>query len=350
MWAFLLDTLLLFTFPLVHIYHILTSDLLFNTADVNATGIESLADTLLVPYQYVLAGKRATLQPDGTWDLAPRFPVRDAYWPKMAASVIALPFSAPVGILLKSFSFLHPGVLARHLAMRPALHLNPPPFVAYDDLPFAPQNLPRRPGDEHNLAEHKECLVAVTKLLNAAHIPWWLDCGSCLGAYRYGGVIPWDEDIDIAVLLPDFDNILAALRELDPTRYIVEDWSSRDYPKSYIKIFPRNASTCLDIYHFALNPDQTHLVYLLSMESNVFLPEWWKIRERRFTVPTPIEEIFPLKTATFDGISVYLPQNPERYLQRRYGENLAPAKIYDPVTKNYEKDPTHPYWQRVYAH
>jgi hypothetical protein len=358
---FLVDTLIFLFLPLVHMYHATTNDYLFNVSVENATGIEAVANTILIPYQNVFAGRKATLQENGEWHFEPRFPVDAQFWPKMALSYTTLPVSIIVGGLLKGLSFCSLKTRERYHSMRhfyrfesivPKTDLYQTLGIAIDDHPqfYPSQNYQRRAGDEHHLQAEKQCLTQMIRLLNEAKIIWWLDCGSCLGAHRYGGIIPWDMDIDIAVLLPDFDNVLCALSRLDPQEYLVQDWSSRDKPKSFIKVFMRKTGTGIDVYHFGIDPKAQEVRYILSLENHTFFPEWWKIRERRFTVPTPFAHLFPLKRGLFDGIEVFLPHNPERYLQLRYGENLAPAKVFDPQTGSYEKDLTHPYWQRSFVH
>ena len=208
----------------------------------------------------------------------------------------------------------------------------------------------RRPGDENHLEEEKEALAEVFRILKKHNIPCWVDCGTCLGAFRYGGIIPWDLDIDVAVLEPDFENVSRALNELDKNRFVVQDWSSSCLPNTYLKIYVKGGSTLIDIYHFAIHPQTRQVQYILSQEHNIFLPQSWRIRERRFTVPIDFDTVFPLKKALFDGVEVYVPNKTAKYLQTFYGENLDPAKVYDESTCRYEKDLSHPYWQRAYVH
>jgi hypothetical protein len=209
----------------------------------------------------------------------------------------------------------------------------------------------RRPGEENLMPLDKKALSHVVKILKDHNILFWVDCGTCLGTYRYGGVIPWDWDIDIAILQKDFDNVRGVLTKyLDPSLYTVQDWSSRDKPKTYLKVYVRQTGLLIDIYNFAIDEKEQTIHSILSNGDCAFLPESWKIRERRFTLATSFDIVFPLKKASFDGIEVFVPRQTEKYLQQRYGDNIGPAKVYNEISGEYERDLSHPYWQRPYAH
>jgi len=363
LWDLFVENMIALFMPLVCSYYALTGDLFLNVSAQNATGCEMAGNTILIPFQYIFAGREAIQQPDGTWELTQRFDYEHSLWTNSILCAAALPPSLILGSFVKGVGYLTEDARVRHQSIKDTLlsnevQLHVEEYIAMgmaienpDKAEFLlPEGHKRRAGDERHLAAEKEAMQDITVLLNEAKIPWWVDCGTCLGAYRYGGVIPWDFDLDIAVLLPDFDNVQRALRNLDTKKYIVQDWSSRSHPKSYLKVFIRKTGTLIDIYHFAIDPEAHQIRYILSLDSNMFFPEWWKIRERRYTSPTDFATVFPLKKATFDGIEVYVPNDTKKYLQRYYGENLAPSKIFDPMTGNYEKDLSHPYWQRIYAH
>ncbi|MDE3046126.1 MAG: LicD family protein [Verrucomicrobiota bacterium] len=361
-WDFIVESGISFFLPIVCSYYALSSHLFFNVACEEATGLERWGNTLLIPSQYLLAGQSASRNEQGEWIFQPRFSYENNFWIKTTASTITAVPSFVAGSLIKGLSLLgeesrrHHREITLFLHTKPARH-EPSRYLTYGiDLQqgepewIFPQGYIRKPGDEHHLDPEKKALRDITHLLDEAGIPWWVDCGTCLGAYRYGGVIPWDEDVDIAVLLPDFHDVYRTLLQLDPRKYLVQNWSSRDYPHSYLKIFIRESSTLVDVYHFAINTKTRTLSYVFSLENALFFPDWWKAREQRFKVPVSFDAVFPFKKGLFDGLEVNVPRETQAYLQRCYGENLAPAKIYNNQTGGYEKDLSHPYWQRSYVH
>jgi hypothetical protein len=225
------------------------------------------------------------------------------------------------------------------------------PIEDWRSAPFLmPEGYQRRPGDEKYMKEAKDALREVGRILTEENIPWWVDCGTLLGAYRFGGIIPWDNDIDISVLEPDFENTRRAFNRLDKKKYIVQDWSGRDFPNTYFKIFIKSTGHLIDVDCYSIDGKKKELSCIFSLEKNIFFFEWWKIRERRFKKPISYDTLFPLKRALFDGVEVCVPNQTKPFLQRYYGENLAPAKIYNSKTDRFEKDLSHPYWKEAYVH
>lgn len=213
-WDLLVDSLVGMFMPLVCAYFSLTSNVFLNTSVENAQGLEGIGNMLLTPTQYVFAGQEAILQKDGTWRFVQKFDYSKAFWFKTASSLVALPPSLVFGSTVKALSFFSKSTRERHasiLATKASkkIESNEEMYQAIGLIIGEPneklisQGHVRKMGDENNLAKDKEALRDVGKVLNDANIAWWVDCGTCLGAYRYGGVIPWDEDVDIAVLQPD---------------------------------------------------------------------------------------------------------------------------------------------------
>lgn len=65
--------------------------------------------------------------------------------------------------------------------------------------------------DGSDLRRHQmrmlEMLKHIDKVCQDNNITYWLSSGTCLGAVRHGGFIPWDDDVDIEMLAPDYERL-----------------------------------------------------------------------------------------------------------------------------------------------
>ena len=53
-----------------------------------------------------------------------------------------------------------------------------------------------------------EIFKEIVKVCNKYDIPYYAIGGTCLGAVRHKGFIPWDDDMDIAIPIEDIDRFI----------------------------------------------------------------------------------------------------------------------------------------------
>lgn len=346
--------------PIVYAYQLFCGNVFLNTVHEEATGLEKVGNEFLTPFHYLFVGTKVS----SNGQESQIFHYRNGdFVVKTLISTALLPIGVPLGSAFKGVSYLSPKARSHHREIvnsrkATAFISNKPLYDAWNievgEYLNAPSLPPpahkRRPGDEMHMGAEQEAFKEVVKLLTEAKIPFWVDCGTLLGAQRYGGVIPWDQDMDIGIMQIDSQNVAKVLRQLDPSRFIIQDWASRDKPNTYLKVYIRETGRLIDIYHFHVLPDRGVMHTICSNIDCMFMLERWKIREKRYTRPIPIDYIFPLKQGILDGIVVPVPNKTVKYLQHQYGENIEPAKVYNETTGTYEKDLSHPYWDIPYAH
>ncbi len=348
--------------PLTAWYHEYTENPIINVQFISDHRLDQWADWFLAPSHYLFAARAVSFDQEKKLKIDQRFDYQNNFYLKTAVSILTWPITHTIGMVLKGAALTTFEVFSQKQAYLKSFqedlipsHLDYYKKIGIEIIDESAmleaecQHHKRRPEDLKNLENEKQALEVISEVLKKHQIPFWIDCGTCLGAYRYGGIIPWDFDIDLSILRPDFWNAFQALKKLDPNEYVVQDWSGRDKKGSYLKVYVKKTRALIDIYTFDIDEEKRTVRYVIGNENSIFLPEGWKMRERLYTKPSAFEQVFPLKLAYFDGLYLPVPNQTKEYLMLRYGENIGPVKIFNPETNEYEKDLTHPYWNFQYA-
>lgn len=224
-------------------------------------------------------------------------------------------------------------------------------------------------------------LCAIRDICDRNKIDYWLDGGTCLGAVRHKGFIPWDDDIDIAMRKNDIPRFVeAAKRELpeglflqtmetDPScrlpiikvrdlnSFVVEygDDFRRPYQKGlFVDIFPLmpypdvsrkfckrivkgycNANGILlqqhtyswrsvaELFWFSAKRAYYSMVWNIA---NAVLPKKTyfsnTIETNGYGIIHKVTDIFPTSKIMFEGEEFSAPADPDQYLKNIYGDYM----------------------------
>ena len=106
-------------------------------------------------------------------------------------------------------------------------------------------------GEPISLSEHKsimiEILQAFASFCEEFGLKYFLDAGTLLGAVRHKGFIPWDNDMDICLMRPDYDRMVEILRE---RHYKLNDHIIFEIPEDSIYCFSKLSDTRTKLIEF----------------------------------------------------------------------------------------------------
>lgn len=113
-----------------------------------------------------------------------------------------------------------------------------------------------------------EMLKDVHKICVENDIKYFIMYGTMLGAIRHKGFIPWDDDIDIAMMSEDYNKFLKICKEKLPEKYFLQNYDTDpDFPRMWSKVRINNTCNMEREYrklhiHYGIDMDVFELIYL----------------------------------------------------------------------------------------
>lgn len=104
-----------------------------------------------------------------------------------------------------------------------------------------------------------DILKAFKKVCDANNLRFYLAFGTCLGAIRHHGFIPWDDDIDVFMRLEDINKLVQLQDQFPPNLYV----QTHEREPEYGLLMPRvrnSATTLIEADH--VDRDINHGVYI----------------------------------------------------------------------------------------
>lgn len=168
---------------------------------------------------------------------------------------------------------------------------------------------------QQNINLLRKCI----KFLEKHNIIYWAIGGTMLGAIRDKGMIPWDDDSDIAMSKQEAEKLLTMKNELDDIDIGIAEWFGgyKLYDKKGKNIGHKYKYPFVDIFVMITNENGDYIYeneYTRYLWSDIYI----------------YDELFPLKKYKFEDFYIYSMNNPYPMLNKCFeGWNIKGAKNYD---------------------
>ena len=88
-----------------------------------------------------------------------------------------------------------------------------------------------------------DLLICFAEVCEKLDLPYFLVCGSALGAVKYGGFIPWDDDVDVGLYRKDYERFLKEAPSHLPAHVFLQTYQTDpEYPNIFAKLRDSNTT------------------------------------------------------------------------------------------------------------
>jgi hypothetical protein len=167
-----------------------------------------------------------------------------------------------------------------------------------------------------------EILKLWNKMAKECGIEYWACGGTLLGAVRHCGFIPWDNDIDISIMLSDLKKVKKCLDKHSVLKYYENSCG--------LKVYTVNDKQTIDVFICDwYNKITVNFCGPLSEQGDA---TWW-MAEVFPNQQIYSNELFPLKEVAFEDTTIMIPNNETNVLYRNFSDKcLRVCKISSHVT------------------
>lgn len=143
----------------------------------------------------------------------------------------------------------------------------------------------------YNKEEYKSILLRTVAELDRVccenGLRYFLTGGSMIGAVRHHGMIPWDDDIDVAMPRRDLEKLKEIAPKVFDADYELVDYHTPDYHFRFAKLYYKNSTVVEDEYNFYVGGVWVDVFALDGLPgdreeachyyNNYYAPNWYRL-------------------------------------------------------------------------
>jgi lipopolysaccharide cholinephosphotransferase len=171
--------------------------------------------------------------------------------------------------------------------------------------------------EPHAIQDLYQMLKDTTEILDRAGIKYVILSGTILGAVRHGGLIPWDDDVDITIFHEDEPKLI----NLKPAFEALGYQMMYDTNKAVMYCISKKGNPSLDKRQDLSFPFIDIFVMHKDKQTNRMVYSNWRTREYFPNEWFPVSAFYPIQKIQFGPLTVNCIRHPEWYLAHYYGEN-----------------------------